>query len=88
MLTFRFKKLSESKLELKFWDDCWFIEGSDPFNISQVFDEIGVFIVDVGLELFHSRASTERVPEVNFIEEASKGTAFWEGYVVFSECAC
>ena len=64
MLTFRFKKLSESKLELKFWDDCWFIEGSDPFNISQVFDEIGVFIMDVGLEPFHSGASTKRVPEV------------------------
>jgi len=68
-------------------DDHWFIKASDPFNVPQVFDEIGVFIMDVGLELFHSRASAKRVPEVYFIEEASKGTAFWEGDVVFGDFA-
>ena len=56
--------------------------------MSRVFDKIGVFIMDVGLEPFHSRASAMRVSEVHFIEEASKGTAFWEGNVAFGEFAC
>jgi len=61
---------------------------SKPFDRSRVLDEINVVLADLGLELFYSRASAKRVPEVDLVEETSKGTAFWEGGVVDNNLVC
>ena len=85
MLTCLFKSWPEGKLELKlkFWDDHWFFVGSEPLDVSQFLTKT---VYSSWMLIW--KASTERVPEVDFIEEASKAAAFWEGGVVFGEFAC
>ena len=85
MLTCLFKSWPEGKLELKlkFWDDHWFFVASEPLNVSQFLTKT---VYSSWMLIW--KASTERVPEVDFIEKTSKGTAFWKGGVVDNKPIC